>query len=158
MRPDKKLAGLLGLTDAGGTLANGYMKVDTGTAAGAGIDGQTLQFHGTADRYTLSGASAVATLYSDASTATANPAVTLRDVGTAGGQAAAFTYDLARSVVYTRQGNPAWAGDKRDGTPLASARTISSTAPRPATSSPTGSTRASSTCRRPTSSSACWRT
>ena len=33
----------------------------------------------------------------------------------AGGQAAAFTYDLARSVVYTRQGNPAWAGQERDG-------------------------------------------
>jgi hypothetical protein len=32
-----------------------------------------------------------------------------------GGQAAAFTYDLARSVVYTRQGNPAWAGQERDG-------------------------------------------
>ena len=30
-------------------------------------------------------------------------------------QAAAFTYDLARSVVYTRQGNPAWAGQDRDG-------------------------------------------
>ena len=43
------------------------------------------------------------------------PAVTLRDVGGAGGQAAAFTYDLARSVVYTRQGNPAWAGTERDG-------------------------------------------
>ena len=41
--------------------------------------------------------------------------MTLRDVGTTGGQAAAFTYDLARSVVYTRQGNPAWAGHKRDG-------------------------------------------
>ena len=39
-----------------------------------------------------------------------SPAVTLRDFGGAGGQAAAFTYDLARSVVYTRQGNPAWAG------------------------------------------------
>ena len=39
MRPDKKLAGLLGLTDAGATLANGYLKVDTGSAAGAGIDG-----------------------------------------------------------------------------------------------------------------------
>ena len=48
-------------------------------------------------------------------TATANPAVTLRSVGTNGGQAAAFTYDLARSVVYTRQGNPAWAGQERDG-------------------------------------------
>ena len=40
----------------------------------------------------------------------------MRDVGTNGGQAAAFTYDLARSVVYTRQGNPAWDGQERDGT------------------------------------------
>ena len=50
-----------------------------------------------------------------ATTATANPAVTVRSVGSAGGQAAAFTYDLARSVVYTRQGNPAWSGQERDG-------------------------------------------
>ena len=42
--------------------------------------------------------------------------MTLRSVGTNGGQAAAFTYDLAHSVVYTRQGNPAWAGQERDGT------------------------------------------
>ncbi len=53
--------------------------------------------------------------YSSATTATTNPAVTLRSVGSNGGQAAAFTYDLARSVVYTRQGNPAWAGQERDG-------------------------------------------
>ena len=26
-----------------------------------------------------------------------------------------FAYDLARSIVYTRQGNPAWAGQERDG-------------------------------------------
>ena len=51
---------------------------------GAGIEGQTLQFHGTADRYGLNGASAVARLYSDAATATSEPAVTLRDVGTGG--------------------------------------------------------------------------
>ena len=61
------------------------------------------------------GRRALATLYSNATTATANPAVTLRTVGSNGGQAAAFTYDLARSVVYTRQGNPAWAGQERDG-------------------------------------------
>src|SRR6185295_6241509 len=30
-------------------------------------------------------------------------------------QAAAFAYDLARSVVYTRQVNPAWSGQDRDG-------------------------------------------
>ena len=40
--------------------------------------------------------------------------MTLRSVGSNGGQAAAFTYDLARSVVYQRQGNPAWAGQERD--------------------------------------------
>jgi hypothetical protein len=117
MRPDKKLGALLGLTDANATRANQYLKVDQGSAVATGIYGDTMQFHGTADRYSLSGASAIASLYSDAATATSDPAVTLRDVGTNGGQAVAFTYDLARSVVMTRQGNPAWAGQKRDGTP-----------------------------------------
>ena len=57
----------------------------------------------------------MADLYGSPTTATTSPAVTLRSVGSAGGQAAAFTYDLARSIVQTRQGNPAWAGQKRDG-------------------------------------------
>jgi hypothetical protein len=115
MRPDKQLAGLLGLTDAGSTLANGYLQVDTSAPPGTGIVGSTIQFHGSADKYTLNGATAVASLYSDATSPTSSPAVTLRSVGSNGGQAAAFTYDLARSVVYTRQGNPAWAGQERDG-------------------------------------------
>jgi hypothetical protein len=115
LRPDPQLAGLLGLTSAGTTLTNGYLLVDTSAAPGQGIVNQTIQYHGTADRYTLNGATAIATLYSNAATATANPAVTLRSVGSSGGQAAAFTYDLARSIVYTRQGNPAWAGQERDG-------------------------------------------
>ena len=106
MRPDKQLAGLLGLTDQGTTLANAYLRVDTSQAPGAGIVSATMQFHGAADRYALAGATAVATLYSNASTATTAPAVTMRSVGTNGGRAAAFTYDLARSVVLTRQGNP----------------------------------------------------
>ncbi|MBA3288192.1 MAG: Ig-like domain-containing protein, partial [Acidimicrobiia bacterium] len=115
MRPDKQLAGLLGLTVASGTRSNAYLKVDTSVPAGAGIVGTTIQYHGAADNYLLNGATAVATIYSGTTTATSNPAVTLRSVGSNGGQAAAFTYDLARSVVYTRQGNPAWAGQERDG-------------------------------------------
>ena len=115
MRPDKKLAGLLGLTDTGSTLSKGYLLVNTSNGPGAGIVGETMQFHGTADRYTLGSASSLATLYSSAVTATVNPAVTWRSVGSNGGQAAAFTYDLARSIVLTRQGNPAWAGQERDG-------------------------------------------
>ncbi len=114
MRPDPQLAGLFGLSAAAGALSNAYLKVDPGTEAGAGIVAQTMQFHGPADRYAATDAETIATLYSDASTATPNPALTLRDVGSKGGQAAAFTYDLAKSVVYTRQGNPAWAGEDRD--------------------------------------------
>ena len=57
MRPDKKLAPLLGLDRrASATLANGYLLVNTARRPGAGIVGQTIQFHGTADRYTLNGA------------------------------------------------------------------------------------------------------
>ncbi len=113
-RPDPQLAGLLGLSPAGSPMSNDYLKVDTTSGPGAGIVGQTIQYHGTADRYTLSGAQEIATLYSDATTATSNPAVTMRSVGSNGGHAAAFTYDLARSIVETRQGNPAWSGDERD--------------------------------------------
>jgi WD40 repeat protein len=112
MRPDKQLAGLLGLTDANSTLANGYLVADISKFPGNGIVNQTIQFHGVSDRYTLNSASSLATLYSNATTQTSNPAVTLRDVGS--GKAAAFTFDLARSVVYTRQGNPAWAQQERD--------------------------------------------
>ncbi len=114
MRPDQQLANLLGLSDAAGILPEGsYLKVDHSTLAGSGIVNQTMQFHGAADRYILNGAVSLATLYTDPTTATANPAVTLHQVGK--GQASAFTYDLARSVVYTRQGNPAWATQERDG-------------------------------------------
>jgi hypothetical protein len=115
MRPGNTLAGLLGLGSNTGDLDNGYIRVNTASGPGAGIAGDTMQFHDQADRWTLVGATKVADLYSSPTTATSNPAVTLRSVGTAGGQAAAFTYDLARSVVQTRQGNPLWAGQKRDG-------------------------------------------
>ncbi len=116
MRPDKKLAGLLGLKDQSASLNEGHLLIDTATAPGRGLVNETIQYHGAADLYELTqGTTKIARLYSNASNATPNPAVTVRTVGKAGGQAAAFTYDLARSIVYTRQGNPAWAGDERDG-------------------------------------------
>ncbi|GGM89966.1 hypothetical protein GCM10010967_23560 [Dyadobacter beijingensis] len=114
-KPAAGLAPLFGITPAGGTLTDKYLKVQTATGPGAGIVDESIQFHGTADLYTLNGATSIATLFSDAGTATLHPAVTLNKVGANGGQAVAFTYDLARSVVYTRQGNPAWSGQKRDG-------------------------------------------
>ena len=119
MAPDPQLASLLGLTSTGSTLSDRYLLVDTSTSAGNGIVNQTMQFHGTANLYTLNGATSIATLYSSAAVATPNPAITLNSVGINGGKAAAFAYDLATSVVYTRQGNPAWAAQERDGfTPI----------------------------------------
>jgi hypothetical protein len=113
MHPDLQLAGLLGLTGTSQTLSNAYLAVNTTTPSGAGIVADTMQFHGSADLYTLNGATSLATLYSMASTGTTYPAATLASYGS--GQASAFTYDLARSIVYTRQGNPAWSGQARDG-------------------------------------------
>lgn len=116
MRPDKQLAGLLGLDDAAATTTNRYLLVNTHSGPGVGIVDESIQFHGAADLYTADLSTAtVALLYSDASSAMTNPAVTLRSVGTNGGQAAAFTFDLAQSVVLTRQGNPAWVDQNRDG-------------------------------------------
>jgi hypothetical protein len=108
MRPDARLAGLLGLGAVTGGVDGGLLQVDTSRAPGAGITGASMQFHGAADLWTLAGATTVAALVG-----TPSPAVTVRRFGA--GQAAAFAYDLARSVVQTRQGNPAWAGQKRDG-------------------------------------------
>jgi hypothetical protein len=115
MQPDRRLARLLGLRPDTGRLADGYLRIDTRRQPGAGLTGDTMQFHGPARTYALAGARAVARLYFTATTPSPYPAVTLRSLGS--GHAAAFAYDLARAVVYTRQGNPAWAGDERDGRP-----------------------------------------
>ena len=115
MRPDKQLAGLLGLTDAASTRADAYLLVNTASGPGVGIVNETIQYHGAADLYTLNGATSVATLYATCHHGHLQPGRDPAQRRRNGGQAAAFTYDLARSVVYTRQGNPAWSGQKRDG-------------------------------------------
>ena len=113
MRPDKQLVEMLGLTDAAGTLSDAYLAVNTASGVAAGITAGSMQFHDTADLYTLNGATPVATLWSDAETPLSNPAAGMVRYGS--GQAAFFSFDLARSVVFTRQGNPAWSGQERDG-------------------------------------------
>lgn len=115
MDPSPQLAALLGISPIGGTISNGYLLINTATRVGAGVVGETIQFHGTAQQSLLAGATSLATLYSTASTPTQYPAVTINTVGPNGGKAAAFMFDLATSIVYTRQGNPAWVGQERDG-------------------------------------------
>jgi hypothetical protein len=46
MRPDNKLAGVLGLTATGGTLSDKYLLIDNSTSVGIGLVNSTIQFHG----------------------------------------------------------------------------------------------------------------
>jgi hypothetical protein len=112
-RPDKQLAPVFGLTDAGETIDEGYMLIDTAGVTGRGLTGETIQYHGAADNYDLDGATQIAVLYTDESTAAGRPAVVINGHGD--GLTAAFTFNLPKSVVYMRQGNPEWAGQERDG-------------------------------------------
>ncbi len=112
MRPDAQLASVFGVTAVGSIQNNGYLKIDSAQPAGQGITTSPLQIHGPIDRYTLNGATRIAQLY-NGTTATAYSAVTTAGYGS--GQAATFAYDLAKNVVYTRQGNPANADLDIDG-------------------------------------------
>src|SRR5690606_39213491 len=51
----------------------------------------------------------------DAAHSAQAPAFTIRPVAAAGREIAALTFDLAHSVVLTRQGNPKWAGQEHEG-------------------------------------------
>jgi len=112
MRPDSQLAPALGFTPVGSSTSEGYLGISNATLITEGFTSTTLPFHGTAQNITpASGTTVLANLYSDATTPTVFPAV-LKS-----GRTVTWAYDLARSVVYTRQGNPANAGVDRDGLP-----------------------------------------
>jgi hypothetical protein len=110
-----ELAGLAGLRRVPGAVAEGDLLVDPDSRAGRGVPATPLRLHAEAAGVEVDDrADVVATVQGDGRSF---PAVTLREVGPAGGSVAAFTFDLAESVVLTRQGNPRWAGQERDGTP-----------------------------------------
>lgn len=118
MRPSATLAEDLGwklsTSKADGPIQHsGYLRIDPKAPAGAGLFQQPMQFHGDASRFIADGATTLAVLYSDDKTATNFPAVSSMQIGN--GNVVVFSYDLAKSVVYTRQGNPEWSGLKRDG-------------------------------------------
>ena len=115
MHPDKQLAGLLGLTSSTSVLSNSYLVVQTSTGPGVGIVGQSIQFHGPADQYTLNGASSFATLYSNASTSTNSPAVTLVHSGSRPGCGIYLRSGALDYLYPARQSSLVGAGARRTG-------------------------------------------
>jgi Calx-beta domain len=111
MKPDAQLAAVLGISVLAPTTPNGYLLVDQ-AGPGAGLQAMTLPFKGVAANYALAGATEVASLYSTSTTDSGLPAVVTF------GRTATWSFDLARSTAYTRQGDPAFAGQERDGIPI----------------------------------------
>lgn len=114
-RPDTVLAPLFGIIPSDGHIAEGYLGIDTTTLQGKGLVCGRLQFHGTADQYALNGAESVANLFHDKASLTKFPGVVKNKFGK--GHTVAFLYNLPKSIVYTRQGNPEFAGMEKDGIP-----------------------------------------
>ena len=117
MKPDKALAGAFGISleeaDTQEPLHDAYIKLDSNAAAAKGLVNIPIQFHGYADRYVSGTTIPLAYIYKGPESATPYPAVFMKPFGR--GKLAVFSYDLARSIVYTRQGNPLWSGIERDG-------------------------------------------
>lgn len=113
MRPDPRLSRLLGLEALFGESTEGYIQVEDNHPVAEGISTESLQYHGAAYRYRLAGAGVVAWLSDSSDKQNRYPAITIHRFGD--GQAAMWAFDLARSVAYMRQGNPAWANQERDG-------------------------------------------
>ena len=113
IRPDAALGELLGLRPTGRSLTQGYVQIGSSAPAWAELSSQPLRIDGPVDVFDLAGATPIASLSTSADGAQPHVAVSLRSLGQGGGKAAAFTFDLSRSVVHARQGNPSWAMDRR---------------------------------------------
>ena len=143
MRPDKKLAGLLGLADAGGTRDEGNL-----TSVAGGITGASMRFHGSADLYGLAGRAR-----SRRWTTGGPRSRCATSAGPAARPRPSPTTSRARSSTRGRA-TPRGPGRSATATPRRSAPTTCSSATR----NPTGSTSTASRSRPPTSSSGCWPT
>ncbi len=115
LRPDRTLSDVFGISGDGGTIDGGYISIDTGTEIGKGLIPGTLQFHGIADRYFLSGCKKIVSFYEDSGRSTTYPAIVVNEYGK--GHSMAFLYNLNQSIVLTRQGNYRNAGEEMDGIP-----------------------------------------
>ena len=117
MRPDADLADLFGIQVVGTRPQQllQYFAVDVDNATGSGIVEEPLQYHGQATNYSPNGAAPLAHFHDDGSTPSSHPAATVNRYGN--GHAVAFAFDLAKSVVLLRQGNPEWQDTEGDNLP-----------------------------------------
>jgi hypothetical protein len=112
-QPGKNLSPLFGLRSLGDTINEGYVKLNADNKTANGLTTETMQFHGTADKYKAHAANVIAHFYKNSTAKTRYPAVSHKKSGN--GNAIAFSYNLPRSILLTRQGNFKNAGLEKDG-------------------------------------------
>lgn len=112
MRPTDELATLAGLSPTSGSMEDGKYKV---YPPHWGRSDMPLQFHGTADlRTPVHDVQTAAALARRDGTPLAYPAITIRrDIGPGSGTVVSFLFDVGRSIVLTRQGDPRRVGQPR---------------------------------------------
>jgi hypothetical protein len=113
--PDKQLNELFGIQNTEEVFSEGYIKTDPNSIQSTGITSHLMQFHGIAGKYRLKDGEIIARLLEDKASSVSYPGVVSHKYGK--GHTAAFLYNLPQSIVYTRQGNPLFAGIEKDGIP-----------------------------------------
>lgn len=114
-RPDKSLNELFGVDAAEGIINEGYIRINAGNIQPGRISESTLQFHGNADKYYVKNAEIIAEIFDENEIKSEFPGVVSNQFGN--GKTVAFLYNLPKSIVYTRQGNPEFADTEKDGIP-----------------------------------------
>lgn len=104
MRPDPSLASLFGVRNAGSTVGNGHLSYKISNEELGIADEGIIQIHDDADLYFLDGAHPIAWISERKEMD--NPMVGIATYQYGHGRTAIWSFDLAKNVVYIRQGNP----------------------------------------------------
>jgi len=112
MRPDPRLADLMGARHTGGVLAGAYLSAADHPLA-RGIDRHAFQIHTPVEQYQLAGAEPIAWASAHDGSTTPYPAAMVNRAGK--GIAALWAFDLAHNIALIRQGDPGAVNQERDG-------------------------------------------
>lgn len=113
--PSEASCDLFGIEQLPGDLVKGYISIDTTSALGSSLSGRRIRNHVAPESYKLKGATAAAWFCDSQTSETEFPALVTNSNGK--GRTAAFLYNLPENIVYTRQGNPQFAGLEKDSIP-----------------------------------------
>lgn len=112
IRPDPRLADLMGVRHTGGVLTRAYLAAADHPLA-RGIDPHGFQIHTPVEQYQLAGAEPVAWAVQHDGSTTRYPAAMVHRAGK--GIAALWAFDLPHNVALIRQGDPGAVNQERDG-------------------------------------------